>query len=364
MTDNPTWQHKLSSKRKDPGAWFDVILAIVASLVVILPIAIWGWACVWSWISDGDSNSGTIRNVGLLVAALIAMRLAIWRSRVAQRQVTQTQNQVTTARLGLLNERYQKGAEMLGSENPTVRLGGIYALQRLAAEDPEGYNIQVMQMFCAFLRSNTRSRTESARNETVISGATIESKAYSEMDHDIQAILIAIGTRSASQIAVESNAEYRLDLQGVKLFGERLITKDKLNFRRAHFHDADLSGFTLFEPDMASSFFIRTTLKGAALPGANLQASVWQDADLRDAEIDGADLSGSLFWGVDFHRASLSNADISAAKFASSNNPSRNLTQSQLDLAIADPNDPPFLEGVVDPETNKPLVWRGKTNAF
>ena len=53
------------------------------------------------------------------------MLLAVWRSIVAERQAD-------TAQQSLLNERYQKGAEMLGNEVLSVRMGGIYALGRLA----------------------------------------------------------------------------------------------------------------------------------------------------------------------------------------------------------------------------------------
>ena len=57
-----------------------------------------------------------------------------------------------TAEQSLLNERYQRGAEMLGSDVLSVRLDGIYALDRLAAEQPASYHIQIMQLFCAFAR--------------------------------------------------------------------------------------------------------------------------------------------------------------------------------------------------------------------
>ena len=89
----------------------------------------------WDWLSGGGSGSGTIRNIGLVAAGLIALPLAIWRAIVAERQAN-------TAQQGLLNERYQNGAAMLGNEVLSVRLGGIYALQRLAEDHPEQYHIQ------------------------------------------------------------------------------------------------------------------------------------------------------------------------------------------------------------------------------
>ena len=70
-----------------------------------------------------ETGSVTIRNLGLVIAGLVALYLAIWRGLVAQRQADAAQQ-------SLRNERYQKGAEMLGSNVLSVRLGGIFALQR------------------------------------------------------------------------------------------------------------------------------------------------------------------------------------------------------------------------------------------
>ena len=91
-----------------------------------------------------------------------ALPLAIWRGLVAdrqasasQQQASEAQRQAETAQGVLLNERYQTGAEMLGNETLSVRLGGIYALQRLAEEYPHQYHLQVMRLFCAFVRNPT-----------------------------------------------------------------------------------------------------------------------------------------------------------------------------------------------------------------
>ena len=104
----------------------------IAGVVAILSI---GTVLSWRfWEQFYGAGSTTIRNIVLVIAAPIALVLAIWRNIVAERQVETKQH-------GLLNERYQKGAEMLGSGVLTVRLGGIYALQHLAEEHPEIYHI-------------------------------------------------------------------------------------------------------------------------------------------------------------------------------------------------------------------------------
>ena len=57
-----------------------------------------------------------------------------WRSTVA----TPTERQADTGPTAVCSiERYERGAEMLGSRVLSVRLGGIYALEHLAAEHPQ-----------------------------------------------------------------------------------------------------------------------------------------------------------------------------------------------------------------------------------
>ena len=123
------------------------LLAWLIGIAVAL-VGIWLLFHSWDWLSDGESGSTTLRNLGLMIAGFIALWLAVWRSRVAERQAA-------TAEQGLLNERYQQGTAMLGNDIISVRLGGIYSLQRLAEEHPEQHHIQIMQLFCAFVRNPT-----------------------------------------------------------------------------------------------------------------------------------------------------------------------------------------------------------------
>ena len=116
----------------------------------------------WDRLSDGESPSTTIRNVGFVIAGLVALPLAVWRGVVADKQSTAAHRQAATAleqsaiaQRSLLNERYQQGANMLGDAVLSVRLGGIYALERLAAEHPEEYHVRIMKLLCAFVRHPT-----------------------------------------------------------------------------------------------------------------------------------------------------------------------------------------------------------------
>lgn len=173
-------------------------LAVLVILIVAAGGGVWSLVHFWDWLQTeqvtGDmvakeSGSTTVRNIGFVVAGLIALPFAVWRSWVAQRQAN-------TAQQGLLNERYQQGAEMLGSNVLSVRRGGFFALERLAAEHPGHYHVQIMQLFCAFVREPTVDERE--KPEQMVVQAEPESKQLSrrvKVRADVQAIMAAIGTR-------------------------------------------------------------------------------------------------------------------------------------------------------------------------
>lgn len=83
--------------------------------------------CEWEFFKQ---EAETIRNLVLLWGAPLALGLAMWRSLIAQRQVTIVEK-------GGLDARYQRAVEMLGHDFLSVRVGGIHALRNLALEHPQ-----------------------------------------------------------------------------------------------------------------------------------------------------------------------------------------------------------------------------------
>ena len=301
---------------------------------------------------------------------------------------------------------------MLGNEVLSVRLGGIYALQRLAEERPEQYHIQSMRLFCAFARQPTKdSRLEVGQVE-------IEPGTLLGLRQDLEAIILAIGSRPKSRIELERKMDFRLDLRGAVLPGEQFLDLDlskamlhhselpRANFansnladaifdysdlREARFHDvklrrtrffsANLEGASFENMDLSMSDFSDGNLSCAILASTNLSGANFQHAIITNALLEGANLSGAGFLGADLSGTKLKNADLTGSHFLDANlkganltdanvsgvefsvggpQTAKGLTQVQLDLACADPKNPPILIGVVDSETGEPLVWRGK----
>ncbi len=198
--------------------------------------------------TNGESASATIRNIGLVIAGSTALFLALWRGFVAE-------DQADAAQQSLRNERYQKGAEMLGSEVLSVRLGGIYALQRLAKEYPKEYHVQIISLFCAFVRHPTVDKGHVNRIIAKMGGPHIR--------EDVQAVMQAIGKRDKHTIKLENKeTKFYLDLGHAHLKGGYLADA---NLAGAHLWKADLSNLDLSRANLS-----RARLHQACLSNTNL----------------------------------------------------------------------------------------------
>ena len=324
---------------------------------------------------------------------MIALPLAVWRSIVAARQAE-------TAQRGLLNERYQKGAEMLDSAVLSVRLGGIYALAGLAEDHPDQYHVPIFQLFCAFVR-RPPEEGEKAETEQV----TKEKRDNQhELRPDIQAVMTAISGRSEAGLGYEkatkgllletSSSEegvtvrrmghFWLDLRGANLRCVDLLEAklSRANFRHADFSraillEANLSHAILWEANLSHAQLWKANLSDADISqNANLSHAVLTNANLSDATLFLANLSGADLQGANLARVSLSRANLTGANLrganltrvhlAGANLTGTNLSevtglfQYQLNHIHSDANNPPKLNNAFDAKTGEPLVWRGK----
>ena len=291
--------------------WFILAAVIVPCIFGAVLIWLWDgsldwrWAEFWVWLSDGgESGSTTIRNVGLVLAGVEALIFALWRSIVSSRQADAARFQADTAQLVLLNERYQRGAEMLGHEKLVVRVGGICALQLLSQEHPREYRSQIMNLLCAFVRS--APWFDGPLNEQGVPSFRLS------IQQDAQQAIIAIGEMRGSGVTSEGEPYFRLNLSGS-------------NLKNAQLDDLDLSSVPL-------SYVAHGSLHHP------LQA--------RRTNLGGADLAG----------ASMLRTDVSDVDFSEGgSNPALGLTLCQLRAARWDEARPPILQGIPDVKTGRRL---------
>jgi len=348
---------------------------LLGGLALSLSTSIVWWQWEWVVSSSGESGSTILRNLGLVYGGIIAIWVAVWRGVVADRQAeaskqqaqssldqaTAALHQAETSQHTLLNERYQKGAEMLGSKVLSVRLGGIYALQRLASEEPERYHIQITHLFCTFVSHPTE-------DEDYMAALRVIQQKPPQLREDVLAALRAIGTRSKDDIELEKKEKFSLTLAGASLADANLsganLTKADLtiatlintNLLEANLTDTNLSGADLTRANLAGANLLIANLNTAFLTNSVLTNAILINANLLKATLVDADLTGASLVEANLARAVLSGANLTGAYLTQA----RDLTQRQINQACADPDNPPKLAGAYDSETGVPLEWRGQ----
>ena len=181
----------------------------------------------WDWLaSSTESGSTTVRNIALIVAGFVALILALWRGAIGERQAS-------AAEQAVLDGRYQRGIEMLASDSLSARLGGIYSLRNLGESQPEQYHIQVMRVFCAFVRHPPPYDSDEAERDSGRAEAEANPRKHvhgrPRARADVQAVMDAIGSRGEAGIAIEKRTGFVIDLSGADLSWTYLEKADLSN---------------------------------------------------------------------------------------------------------------------------------------
>jgi len=223
--------------------------------------------------------------------------------KIAQKSADDSQKAATESReltrQGQITERFTKAVEQLGradipnkENNLAIRLGGIYALERIANESKEDH-WPIIELLTAYVRQNAPRKHD----------------PNYVLKFDVKAILTALGRRK-----VEYETEFQqLDLRGTDLSGAYL---ENANLNKVMFDGSDLTGATFVNVQMENASFVFSDLTYTAFLHVKLKGSTFNTKS-----------SGSGFFprtiltGTDFSDCDMSNLrgleckDIEAAHF-------------------------------------------------
>jgi hypothetical protein len=246
---------------------FVFILIVVVSIGVPTSVDIYQ---SWQGIDAKERAKVGIELIRLM-ATIIGGVAIFWNIILSRRQLATSQEQNIT-------DRFSKAVEQLGHEKASVRIGGIYALARIAHDSSKDHWM-IMEVLTAFVRD---------RRGLGGAGFSTQPKRF---DKDVQSAASVIGRRNTSQDPDDAvlYMSYN-DLRGV-VFSET-------DYRYARFHGSDLR----------EANFNRCKLQSTTFWKSNLGESRFRDADLSDADLVEADLRGA-----DFQNCILQGADIQKA---------------------------------------------------
>ena len=177
-------------------------------------------------------------------------------------RVKAAQETVRVAEEGQITERFTRAIEQLGQEGEgkmAIRLGGIYALERIARDSEKDHG-PIMEVLTAYVREKAPRRKEDIP------------PAAEKPPTDIQAILTVIGRRETTD---DNRCNNPLDLSYTRLV-------------KAILPGANLTGVDLFEAGLTRAWLSGANLSGANLRWANLSGTILNDAILDKAKMEGA----------------------------------------------------------------------------
>lgn len=240
---------------------------------------------------------GTALTGAAAVAALLFTGISSYQTqnelKSRTRELDIAQQGQETDRQGQTADRFTTAVSQLDDDKSVdVRLGGIYALQRIMTDSPDDQPT-VVNVLSAYVRTHSEASKH---------GGSQDEEASAE--EDVLAAARALG-------ASEPDWRAQVDLHDTYLRGA--VLRDAVlggavlrgaDLRDADLLDAVLRGAGLRNVDLRDADLRRADLGGADLSGADLRGAKLSDADLafvdlRDADLRGADLSGADLSGVD-----------------------------------------------------------------
>jgi uncharacterized protein YjbI with pentapeptide repeats len=257
-----------------------------------------------------------------LVAAPSVLLTWYWRTVQKEADIYHAEANIKLATEAHLTERFTKAVDMLGSTLEPVRLGGIYALQRLARDSATDRST-ILKTLAAFVRltspcdppEDIEAPGEDVRAAISVLGAS--DVQGSEPTNLEEANLI--GVPMGGSFFRSANFGHALLLNATldvaHLEGANLANA---NLAHASLTAAHLSRSSLIGADLTSADASQIELRGAFLIGAKLIETNLIGADLTDADLTNANLEGAILERAKLSGVNLRDAEIKGVSFKES----------------------------------------------
>ena len=244
------------------------------------------WRKFWSFFTDSSSRDFALEVIKTLGIGLTAVGfiLTFWNAKEDRKLVEER----------LVTERFSKAVEQLEKEKETVRIGGIYALERIA-KDSDKDHWTIMEVLTSYIRENSPFP---------------EQEETQPIDIDVQAALTVIGRRNRH--VTQKHLEELEEGKTINLTNSNLI---KANLGETDFTEVNLTNANLTESNLTNANFTKANLT---------------NADLTDAEIIDAELKGIELYKANLTRAKLSNTNLTGAILTEANFTKANLLNTNL----------------------------------
>lgn len=221
-------------------------------------------------------------------------------------QFNQTNKQIEIQEKGKSADRFRDGIELLGSPNDAIVIGGIYLLDNLAHEYPDEYAVQVFEIFCGYLRTDSKLNWKEHR-QIYSDSSIIDSLILSQyiFPNKYQTIIDKVFKDSTQFFLNSIGKNYKIDLRGACFVNADL---SKVNFIGANLESSNMCWSSLDSSNLESA-----NLRFAELIESNLSNAILVCADMSGAKLQGAYLSRTQMQGVRLDVTSMEGAFLMLA---------------------------------------------------
>jgi uncharacterized protein YjbI with pentapeptide repeats len=275
---------------------------------------------------QGDARAALLQGLGGLAVLLGA--LFAWKQ--LQHNIGASNREHELDHQGQITERFTRAVDQLGSERLDVRLGGIYALERIARDsrDYPADRRTIAEILTAYVRGH--APWPPSQPGPYLADTPLDQLPELQIRApDVEAILTVLSrnalvsgqtpppTPAALVIEVDPKAStdnkrvgldlHATDLRKLNLGGQDAHLEEVL-LSDAHLERANLAGAHLDCARLTRTDLEQATLSGAFLDGANLDG-----ANLDEANLDGAHLKQARLSDTHLKRANLDGVCLDGA---------------------------------------------------
>ena len=243
----------LTRQLRRPVVGWPAGLTVLAAVFLLFFLTVPGWIVTVDDVPDAAERErlqNAVRTTGMQLLAGVVLGIgAVYTART-----------LALNREGQITERFSRAVDQLGHKDPSVQLGGIYALERIARDSARDHG-PIMEILTAYVRVHSPWPAQHA-----LPGG---------LRAEIRAAMTVLGRRN--------------------LANERDYAPPPL----------DLTWTDLREGDWTFGHFERALFRNAHLEGAHLAGAHLEGADLAGTHLEGADLAGTDLDGANFDDATI-----------------------------------------------------------
>jgi hypothetical protein len=214
-----------------------------------------------------------------------------------------TWRQVQISREGQITDRLSHAIDQVGDSKVDIRVGGMYALERLA-RDSAADRAAIAEILAAFIRTHASWPAGHRSHPDPHPTPSVDETMLWLTDRapDVRTAVLVLG-RYPSYNRAYRLAVRRVDLRRTNFYHGTLINVD--------IRDSNLAGCYAAGVHWVMCRFRNTDLRKTRMPGAVLNESDFRDGHLQEVDLEGATLRNASFLRASLRGANLRNADLS-----------------------------------------------------